>query len=123
MGKPWSEPSFKALLKEWNAKLAASGFKDIETDLNGKTILYKSGTERRYQSATEIVRQSKVEYFRILAQKMNETVIEDPIEFEILTLHADGVRQCEIKLKLSKNLSRSTIYKKLYKWLKIWKLK
>lgn len=121
--KPSDHPDFKKLLKLWDEKLKDSGFQDIEQTKNGQRILKKSGTETRFQRSHETVREARVNYYVLLSDKISQTNFKHEIDREILILHAEGVKQVEIKTKLSSQLSRSTIYKKLYKYLREWGLK
>lgn len=121
--KPTDHPDFKRLLKIWDEKLRASGFIDIEQTKNGTRVLKKSGTHSRFERSHVIVREAQANYYVLLHDKIQITQFKDEIDREILLLHADGMKQCEMKKKLSVKLSRSTIYKKLYKYLREWGLK
>ena len=123
MAKPSDHPDFKRLMSEWDRRLADSGFRDIEEIKNGQRVLKKSGTQVRFEQSNELVRHAQAQYFAIISKRIHETVFEDDCEREILVLYVEGITQAEIRKRLTTRLSRSTIYKKLYKWLKTWGLK
>lgn len=123
MGKPSDAPGFQALLMEWNKKLADSGFKDAEEFKNGTFHLKKSGTVTRFERSDPLSRDARARYFEIIGDKIHETTFQDEVDRQILVLYFEGKTQVEIKRSLPVRLHRSTIYKRLYYWLKKWGLK
>lgn len=121
MAKPSAHPEFKGLSEEWKKRLSESGFEDIEEFRNGTWQLKKSGTQGRFERSAPIVREAKAKYFDIIGQKIIETTFANDQERQILTYYFEGFTQAEIKRKLG--LHRTTVYKKLIKWLKRWKLR
>lgn len=123
MGKPSDAPNFKALLAEWNRKLAESGFKDVEEMKHGRLQLKKTGTVTRFEQSDPLTRSAKARYFELIGDRIQETTFTDPIDRQILTLYFEGYTQVQIQRELPERLHRSTIYKRLYSWLKKWGLK
>lgn len=123
MAKPSDSPGFKTLYKQWNQKLLDSGFQDIEELRGGSFQIKKTGTITRFEQSPLIVREAKAKYFDIIGQKIAETIFPNEEEKQIMCLYFEGFTQTEIKDKLNPPLHRSTVYKKLYKWLRIWNLK
>lgn len=131
MAIPSDSPGFKELLREWNQKLADSGFVDIEVMFKGEPELrLPSGTRTRYEKMDESSREIYAEYRRrkeVYAERLSLCVaaqkFEDPLEESILTLYAAGVMQTSIQEILKIPGHRCKIYGPIYKWLKAWGLK
>lgn len=123
MGSPFNSPDFKRLLAEWNQRLADSGFRDIEKVKNGQRVLKKSGSEVRFERCNQTLREARENYYDLVRFNIQVTVFEDEIDREILVLFSEGIKQTEIKQRLDVSLHRSTIYKRLNRWLKRWGLK
>jgi hypothetical protein len=123
MAKPSAHPGFKALYAEWNQKLLDSGFQDIEELRQGNLQLKKTGTMGRFERSAPIIRESKAKYFDIIGQKIVETRFDSDQEKQILCMYFEGLTQTEIAKRLNPPVVRFTVHKKLYKWLKRWKLK
>jgi hypothetical protein len=124
MSKPADHPGFAVLLKEWNLKLAESGFKDIENSnhLDG-VYLRESGSVMRMRRAAPVVRDAKTQYFNIIGQSIARTQFDDEQEKKIMCLYFEGYKQEQIRHQFNPPIHRSTVYRKLYKWLKRWGLK
>lgn len=123
MGKPSDSPGFKKLLEEWNRRLADSGFKDVEELKGGQLVLKKTGTMIRYEQSSDVVREARVEYYRIVSRHVANTHFSNEIDRMILTLYCEGLSQVDIKERLPKRMHRATIYKRLYKYLRLWGIK
>jgi hypothetical protein len=140
MAKPSAHPGFKILLKEWNRRLAETGFQDIETEFLSEPVLKQSGTEKRYKRMDPVRREAKHQFFKILEEKVKRTRLkcqmvftfvsgpkgqffESEQELNILSLYSQGVSQAQIKRRLSIEGHRCQIYYPIYKWLKLWGLK
>jgi hypothetical protein len=113
---------FLELQAQWYEKLAQSGFEDCETLKKGEWYLKKTSAQLKYKVSHMQV-EAKVEFYNVIQNKMNEQPIRDPIDLEILTLYSQGVSQKKIREMLSVKLHRSTIYERLTRWLRRWKLK
>lgn len=113
---------FLELQAHWYQKLADQGFEDCEVLKKGEWYLKKTSSQLKYKVAHMQI-EAKVEFYRVIQMKMNEQPIRDPIDLEILTLYAQGVSQKKIREQLSVRLHRSTIYERLTRWLRRWKLK
>ncbi len=137
MAKPSKHPGFKELQAEWTRKLKESGFKDIEVQTGHELKLRKSGTERRYEEMSSVAREAKEQFFRKIAQKLEETKVDGQVQFkflggqsnnasafdsyldyQILFLYSKGIRMAEIKKRLNIKGHRSRVYDPIYKWLK-----
>lgn len=119
MGKPSESPGFSDLLKEWNQKLADSGFKDIEkTD---QTI--RSGSQSRYGRLSAQEKQSQAQYYEIIGNQILKTDFQEEQEKKILCLYFEGFTQEQIRKQFDPPIHRTTVYRKLYKWLRAWGLK
>jgi hypothetical protein len=122
-GKPSDCPGFEDLLAEWNKKLAESGLEDIEVIKNDVSYVKSYGNKNRYLKSDPHVRHAQMQFYELLTLKIQETEFQDALEKQILVMFSEGMLQVEIKNKLPQKLSRSAIYKKIYKWLKHWGLK
>ena len=120
MAKPSDAPGFKRLAAEWNKKLAASGFRDIEQQ---NQRLKKTGTEYRYQMADPAQISNRAKYFEIIGQKIWETTFDSEQERQILTYYFEGISQTKIKDLVYPPVCRFTVYKRIDKWLRRWGLK
>lgn len=85
---------FKQLLGEWNLKLEASGFKDAEKEVAGERVLRQS-SDYAFRESVEVIRETKLQYFTILAQKIaEESQFSDEWDRRIMEMTAEG---CSIK--------------------------
>lgn len=126
--KPSDHPGFKDLLKDWNQKLAETGFRDIEETRHGELTLKKSGTEGRFRSMDTQLVQARAKYYEIIGQRIVETQFDSDQEKRICALYFEGYNQAEIRRQLGEVgkkglLHRETIFKYLTKYLKRWGLK
>lgn len=123
MAKPSDSPGFNSLLKEWNERLAESGFKDVEEFREGSFQLKKTGSENRYRTAAPTVRAARAQYYEIIGDHLVNTTFDTEKEKEILCLYYEGFSQAEIQRRLGIEGHRSKVYGKIYKWLRAWGLK
>jgi hypothetical protein len=79
---------FKRLQAEWDRKLAASGFEDIEDRASGKLA-------RRSDDLADAVLHARVsgtgDYYRRFSQYLHDAVFASRTDRRICELHADGV--------------------------------
>lgn len=124
MAKPSDYPGFKALLKEWNQKLKASGFKDIEENpLLDPNKKLKSGSYYRFIQEDPIIRENRAQYYDIIGEKIIQTEFDNETEKKIMCLYFEGHSQVEIQKELQIEGHRCQIYRPIHKWLKRWGLK
>lgn len=123
MAKPSDYPGFVSILKEWNKKLADSGFRDIEEKKRGELQLKKTGSDNRFLRSSPVVREAKEHYYELISQHILETTFESDLEKQILHLYLEGHTQVEIKKKLNIDGHRCKIYRPIYKWLRVWGMK
>lgn len=116
LGKPEDYPGFEQTRREWAARLAESGFKDIEKE-DGR--LKRHGATISGQSSTE--RNAKARYYEIVGEKIIETIFDDEQERQIMCMYFDGMKKTDIKDSLG--IHRDTVRVKIGKWLRIWGLK
>ena len=122
MSIPSDKPGFRALMIEWNTKLADSGFKDIEKlDSRCNWELKHGGNKDRYIKSDVITRQTRVQYFDLIQGKIEKARSMDASDREILCMYVEGISQVEMARKLDCN--RVTIYRVITHWLKRWHLK
>jgi len=118
----WRTKKFKALSIEWDKKLQANGFIDIETRCGGERVLKQRATNA-YMQADEFERESKLEYFCVLSHLAQTTIFPSPLEQIVMQSHAEGMAIKEIISELNKNgLSRDrrTIRFIIRRWQMKW---
>lgn len=123
MSKPSDTPGFRQLLKDWNKKLSDSGFKDIEESRVSGPKLKKTGTEGRFEKEPSYVREARAKYYDIIGEKIIETQFDDEREKQILCFYFEGYSKEQIRNTFSPPLHRTTVYKKIEKWLRAWGMK
>ncbi len=95
-----SPNDFKNLKKEWDLKLAASGFEDIEAnDGQLKTWNRLRFTTQFFQRGTQFF-EAKAEYYRIAGQFLYDHKFKNAREKLIWTLHAEGLSLREIAARI-----------------------
>lgn len=122
MAKPSDHPGFRQLLDEWNEKLKESGLLDIERSGIIRD-LKRPGTIIRYDRLKMVCADATVEYFRRLGWCLHETIFDNELEKEILTLYSQGITQADIYRRLGLTGHRCKVYEPLYRWLKEWGMK
>lgn len=85
----WRTKKFRELYKTWNEKLKESEFEDAEIDLKGDRAL-KQKAANSYRQATELERDTRFEYFRILGSLANHSEFKCELHKTIMLKHADG---------------------------------
>lgn len=92
---------FRQLLGEWNKRLEQEGFQDAEKDVAGERVLRKSA-DYPFREAVEVIRETKLQYFTILSQKISEErEFDDEWDRLIMERTADGwsIREISDELK------------------------
>lgn len=95
----------KALQREWDLRLAASGFVDVE-DSRGNL---KQPNQRTQAFET---REATAEFFQLLDNYLN-TADLNRLERKILEMHSQGIRLVPISLEVYRSLAyvKNCIYK------------
>src|SRR5262245_22924750 len=93
--KYWETKEFKDLEREWYERLRLSGFDDAEKSINGTRIL-KQRASNSFRGAIALIRDSKFEYFRLMATAMACEGFSNPIHRFILERRANGFKIIEI---------------------------
>lgn len=71
--KFWKSSQFDQLKREWEEKLAQSGFRDAERDIGGERVLRQTADYAfRRRETVAVIRECKLTYFTILAQHLAE---------------------------------------------------
>lgn len=91
----WRTKNFKNTYKEWNRKLQLSGFKDIEAELKGDRVLRQRATNC-YRQATQLERESRLEYFCFVGHLVHTTIFESELEKDVMFKHSEGLTIKEI---------------------------
>lgn len=87
--RSWKSTEFKSLQKDWYKALADEGFVDAE-ELIGEELVLRQTAAHPYQGLPEVVRQSKEDYFRLLAQHTQKEVFKRSVDRWILALRSQG---------------------------------
>lgn len=91
---------FKQLLGEWNKKLEDTGFQDAEKEIAGERVL-KQTSDYAFRESVEVIREAKLQYFTILAQKISdEREFDDAWDRLIMERTAEGWSIKEISEEL-----------------------
>lgn len=91
----WRTRKFKTLYKEWNKKLELSGFTDAEIDLKDDRTLKQRATNC-YRQASELERESRLEYYSFLGYLAHNTKFPNELEKYIMARHSEGATIKEI---------------------------
>jgi len=115
MKKKKQNKQLAQLIKEWDEKLKASGFKDIE-DRKRDTLKSWAGTtyltfnkdqekkiepQRDYGYSTLTWKQSQAEYFRLASQILHEATFKSEQHRIMWELHSEGYSGVEIAKQLN----------------------
>lgn len=96
----WRSRKFKVSLQEWNKKLEDIGFEDAEVELKGDRALKQRATNC-YKQASELERESRLEYFTFIGHLANNTKFPDEVEEFVMLKHSEGFSIAEIVAELS----------------------
>jgi len=90
----WETTAFKALQKEWYAKLKDDGFCDAEIVCNGDLKLRQP--TRLDHTDHETKKQAKLAYFNLMTECVERHKFDREDHRIIMTLHAEGKRIIDI---------------------------
>ena len=117
---------FKELAREWDCRLRDSGFIDAEVLKSGKRVLKETADFVFRWARDELVKDSKLEYFRNITHSVCKTDFIDPLDLTVMTMRGDGFSINEIAECNSINRHTVTFIIRRYehKWgLRFWTLK
>ena len=121
----WRTKKFKTLIVVWNKKLEESGFNDAEIELKGDRALKQRATNS-YRQASELERESRLEYYSFLGYLAHNTNFIDEVEKLIMIRHSEGAEDKEIVEEL-KNIGvsrhRQTVSYVIKRWQVKWGVK
>jgi uncharacterized protein (UPF0332 family) len=121
----WRSKKFKTLTEIWNKKLEDSGFNDAEIELKGDRALKQRATNS-YRQASELERESRLEYYSFLGYLAHNTKFLCEIEKFIMIRHSEGAEDKEIVEEL-KNMCvskhRQTVSYIIKRWQVKWGVK
>ena len=117
----WRTKKFKTLTIIWNKKLEDSGFTDAEIELKGDRALKQRATNS-YRQASELERESRLEYYSFLGYLAHNTEFECEIEEFIMIRHSEGAEDKEIVEEL-KNMGSSKHRQTVSYIIKRWQVK
>ena len=122
MAEFWRTKVFKVLSKEWNDRLKITGFIDAEIELKNDRALKQRATNS-YRQATELERESRLEYYCFLGYLTNNTLFPTELEKHIMVRHADGATIKEIVQEISSrgiSRDRKTVRRIIRRWQTKW---
>lgn len=118
----WRKKSFKILQREWNKKLVETGFVDAEIEIKSDRILKQRATNS-YRQATQLERESRLEYYCFLGYLAHNTVFPSELEKFVMIRHAEGASIREITDELTLRgivRHRQTIRHVIRRWQTKW---
>jgi site-specific recombinase XerC len=120
MAEFWRTKAFKVLSVQWNRKLDDSGFKDAETDLKGERGLKQRATNS-YRQATQLERETRLEYYCFLGHLAQNTVFKNALERLIMVMHSEGATCREIADEIGRH--RHYVEFIIKRWQTTWGIK
>lgn len=93
--KYWQTPKLKKLENLWYAKLKQEGFVDAEKTV-GKDRVLVQNAPNAYRQASQVQRENKAEYYRLLTTHGNEERFRDKTEERVMLKRALGFNIKEI---------------------------
>lgn len=118
----WRTKGFKQLSGHWNKKLEATGFCDAEIELKGDRALRQRATNS-YRQATQLERDSRIEYYSFLGHLANNTIFPNELERTIMLRHSEGAQIKEIVKEINaKGIARErkTVKYIIRRWQNKW---
>ena len=103
----WKTPTFKSLQQAWYARLEANGFLDAEELSDDGELRLRMPRGNKIED-----REIRENYYRLISQKVQETVFTNEIDLLILTRHSEGTDAkdiCEELKKLGTPRHRHTV--------------
>lgn len=125
MAEFWRTRQFKALSKVWDYKLEQTGFKDVEIEIKGDRALKQKATNC-YRQASQLERESRLEYYCFLGYLVHNTQFENEIDKLVMFKHSEGATIKEIVevIKATGNRrDRRTIRFIIRRWQAKWGIK
>lgn len=125
MGQFWRTKDFKSLIRTWNKKLDESGFTDAEVELRDDRVLKQRATNS-YRQASQLERESRLEYFVLLGQLAHNTSFNNELERFVMLKHAEGASIKEIVDEINQKgigRDRKTIRYIIRRWQMKWGIK
>lgn len=107
----WKIPSFRALQQTWYERLRDEGFQDAEEFVDGEMVL-KHSAVHPCQLKDKTTCETKEEYYRVLAQRAQESSFQNDVDHFILALYAEGKKIkliCEELQKRGTRRCRNTV--------------
>lgn len=111
MAKFFLRPEFKDLECEWNKRLIASGFKDIEHTKHGERVL-KQYAFNAYLQADDKTRLAREQYYHLIAMNVAVHSFNKLLDEIVMTKFAEGLFIKQIVLDLNKlgfSIHRQTV--------------
>lgn len=102
----------KALQKEWDEILAATGFQDIERTIDGERALIQYASYPYRRATDSNVRENKLSYYAQISSMIHDEKFPNEIERLIMTRIGDGAQIQEIVMEIRKsgqNIHRQTV--------------
>lgn len=124
----WRKKNFKDIYKEWNKKLKDSGFEDVEEDSKDtkEERLLKQKSTNAYRQASELERESRLDYFCFVGYLAHNTVFPTDLEKLVMIRHSEGAMIKNIVDEIaSRGISRDrkTIRHIIRRWQTKWGIK
>jgi hypothetical protein len=113
----WNTKEFKEIQKKWDDVLESNGFNDIEQTIKNERVLKQQSTNA-YRQAVDVVRQSKIEYYTVLGQKIAGAQFENEIDKAVMEKRSEGLKIKEISSII--NLHRQAIRYIIRRYEKEW---
>jgi len=120
----WKTKAFKVVELEWYEKLESTGFKDAETQ-KGERVLKQRATNS-YRQANELERRTRLEYYLLLGNHVNNTEFPCELEKVVMNLRAEGYIISEIVkelIRLGTPRTRLTIRRIIRRWEAKWNIR
>jgi hypothetical protein len=130
MAKIYQSRQFLELSREWDTKLQRSGLVDIEETVGGEKVL-KQNSANAFRQASRIERDTRPEYFSMIAECWHKENWQCPIDRCIMLGVSEGLKIKDISLLVNKLLGprkserktiRYIIRKYEHKWgIRLWR--
>lgn len=97
--KFWTTQRFRKLQETWDKKLAATGFKDIESPQSPR-FLKQAAPGYRYKNSDALTREARTTYYELIGHWFHVETFQDPVHELIMSLKKDGLQHREISERL-----------------------
>lgn len=125
MSQFWRTKGFKSLSIVWNKQLEQTGFKDAEIELKGDRALKQRSTNA-YRQATQLERDTRLDYYMLLGQWVNQTQFPNDLERYVMSRCAEGATIQEIISGIQRDglfIHRQTVRHIIRRWQMKWGIK